>query len=224
MVASMNVGISVLFLLLWIVVGFFALRWLGQRFFKERYRADVFALAVAVAFAAGALGPFGVRRVEAPPAAVPPPVAANVPAPQPPQNVMKVCKLVRKLAGSALGSVDSVGTAKDDKVDQQRNGFLLDRKASLGVTGWVADAPTKTPATAACLIIDGVVRPDAIAVYGNLRPDVATAYNTQAMAATGYLLTLPARVLKSGVHTVSVASVTASGAAALPSSATFRVR
>jgi hypothetical protein len=223
MTALLNMGISMLFLLLWIVVGFFALRWIAQRFFTERYRSDVFALAVVVAFAAGVLGPFEHRGAPAPAAPAVAPVAANVPPAQPPHDVQAACKAVRSLSGTAMGSVDVVGIANDGKVAQQPNGFALARGASLGVVGWVGDAANKTPATGACLMIDGAVRPDAMVVYGNLRPDVATAYNTQAMAPTGYMLTLPAKSLKAGTHAVSVASVTANGAAALSTSVNVRV-
>lgn len=215
-------GVSVLFLLLWIVVGFFALRWLAGRFFKERYRADVFALAVAVAFAAGVLGPFNVHRGEAPAPAAPP-VAVNVPPPQPPHDAKSTCQAVKGVSGTALGSVDVVGIADVGKADQQPNGFALPRNASLGVVGWVADAASKTPSIAACLLIDGDVRSDATAVYGNPRPDVATAYNAPAMTATGYFLSLPAKSLKPGTHSIKVVSVTAGGASALTTSVTFRV-
>ncbi len=130
---------------------------------------------------------------------------------------------MKTLSGTALGSVDQVGTSAGGKVTPQPAGFMLPHNGALGVVGWVADGATKTPATGACLIIDGVVRSDASVTYGNLRPDVATAYNTQAMTATGYLVTLPAKALSAGTHAVSVASITTAGAAALTGAVHVRV-
>lgn len=47
--------LDILFSLVWVVVLFFAIRFAGQRFFHENYRADIAAIAVALAFVVGAL-------------------------------------------------------------------------------------------------------------------------------------------------------------------------
>jgi hypothetical protein len=222
-------GSAMLFLLLIIVVGFFALRWLGQRFFTGQYRADVFALVVVVAFVAGALVPFGHRpgspepapapaAVVAPPVAPAPSVAAAVP---PPHDVRTVCQAVKKLTGAGFGNIDGVGMVKDGRTISQAAGFHLNRSALLGVQGWAADGTAKVPGEGACLVIDGTLRADATSFYGNLRPDVAAASKLPAMTAVGYVITLPATALKPGTHLVRVASVTSAGAALLSVSFKF---
>lgn len=218
----MTLLITIFFGIAWIVVGFIALRWIGQRFFHEPRRAAVFAASVVVAFAVGTAWPFSGLRGGAPTAPAAPPVAPVAVAPG--RDVGQICQSAHLVDAKALGSLDVVGDVIAGKPEQRPDAFVIDRAGTLLVSGWVADVDGKTAATAACLVIDGKIDPHASAIYGVARPDVGAAYKTDALVPTGYSLTLPVRDLPRGVHRVTVAVVPSSGVtAALLSKATFRV-
>jgi hypothetical protein len=205
----------VVFLLLAIVIVFLILRWAGRSYFTGTYRADVFALAVVIAFAIGVFGPFW-RHGESTPSA--PPVAlatASIPPPPPPRDVVAACASLPKPVGKAVGYLDVIGAVNAGKLTIESNGFSLPRGSELEVVGWASDAVAKIPAKAACLTIDGVVRHDATASYGEARPDVATAFGVPVLAGTGYQLGLPAAALKPGTHAIGVVVLSAHGAATL---------
>jgi hypothetical protein len=206
----------VLILLLVIVVVFFILRWVGRNYFTGSYRADVFALAVVIAFAIGVFGPFG-RSGGASQAT--PPVAsaptAAIPPPPPPHDVAAICASVTKPVGKGAGYIDVIGAVNEGKLTIESDGFSLPRRAGLEVVGWASDGSTKIPAEAACLTIDHVVRHDATAIYGQNRPDVAAAFQAPVLAGTGYQVGLPATALKPGMHTIGIVVLTARGAGTL---------
>ena len=164
----------------------------------------------------------------APSAAAPPVAAAPAAAPVVAAiNVSAQCKKVVAVASTTpggLGNLDVIGETVAGVPAARQTGFTLSRTGTLVLEGWAADAAKKKPGLAACMMIDGKIARQAIAKYGISRPDVGTAYHTDAMNGTGFLLTLDAKTLKPGNHAIGVAVVTPSGATALVSKGTVVVQ
>jgi hypothetical protein len=222
---------SLLLIVIGFVVAFFVLRWAGRFYFAEPRRSDVFAIAVVAAYAFGLLWPFLYRHVVAPgPDSVAAGVVAPAAAPAGPPPVVKAVSAKCRASGTvtpstrSLGNLDVIGEIAAGVPVARTTGFTLLRSGTLALEGWAADAGTKTPALAACLMIDGKVQPQAIATYGMSRPDVATAYHSDAMTGTGFLLTLDAKALAPGNHAIAIAVVTSSGVSALASKGTVVVQ
>lgn len=196
------------FALFWAVLGFFALRLLAQRYFHEPRRAAVFSAGVVIAFLAGSALPLagwtGGARGGTEDA-----VRASYAGPH---DVSATCRGAN-LSGTLknLGNVDGIGEIRDGRQVAEPTGFVADRTATLWLTGWAADVPGKVPARAVCLVVDGRLDQRAAAGYGAGRVDVATAYHVDALAATGFMVSIPVSDLSSGAHRVTVAAVLASG-------------
>jgi hypothetical protein len=142
-----------------------------------------------------------------------------------PHDVTLSCQgahLSRAVKG--FGNLDGVGQLQAGKSEPEANGFVADRAGTIALGGWVADLPNKTPALAACLVIDGKLEPRAFALYGIGRPDVAASLHGDGLLPTGFNLTLPVSDLRRGFHRVSVAVVLASGETdSIPSGFSVRV-
>jgi hypothetical protein len=199
--------IFVFFALTWIVATFALVRWAVRRLFQEPHRATFFSAAVVLAFVAGAYSSFAVRG--GPPAPSPQAVQAKYASPHDVTGSCQGARLSHAVKG--LGNLDGFGELRAGKSEPEANGFVADRAGTIEVGGWVADLPNKTPAQAACLVIDGKLDPHASALYGIARPDVAASFHGDALVPTGFSLTLPVSNLRRGLHRVSVAVVLASG-------------
>lgn len=205
--------VNLLFLALWAVIGFFVLRYLGLRYFHESRRADVAALAVALAFAIGAIWPYSSRlggtAATAPqqPAAAPAAQAAAPPATG--HDTSAACATLRGPSEDKLyGAIDDirpvVRTARATMVPD--NG-RLDHAQRYYVEGWAADATAEHPASGVCLLVDGKVAAKTISMYGFARPDVASGYHRDAMTLSGYRIEIPARMFSAGTHHLRVVVV-----------------
>jgi hypothetical protein len=193
-------------------IGFFVLRYLGQRFyFHEPRRADVAALAVVLAFVLGAYWPLSVRfgsdNVAAPPAAAP----APAPAPGRVQNVSSNCKATAlQVQPPGYGHIDSLSTSPGVPTDIPGGASI--RGASFYVArGWVVDAGRSVPAKAACLVVDGHVEPKALSYYGYDRPDVAAGLHTPGLARSGFEILFRRDALTDGKHHIQVAAEAVDG-------------
>jgi len=213
--------VTIFFGLSWIVIAFFALRFVGRRFFHEPRRAAAFAASVVVAFLVGMAWPFSGLRGGSLPAAPTGAPARYLAA----HDVTAPCESAHfSGAVKALGNIDAFGALQDGKPVPAPSGFVAGRGVTLWLNGWAADVPGKVPAQAACIVIDGKLQPGASAQYGNPRPDVATAYKVDALTSTGFTVTIPVSALHRGLHHVTVAVVLPSGETdALPSSWTVSV-
>lgn len=212
--------VKIFFLLCWVVAAFFALRFVGQRFFHEPRRAAVFAASVAVAFLAGMAWPFSSFLSDSSPSP-----AVGQTRYLGAHDVTALCEGAQfSGATKELGNVDGMGEFEDGEAVSKPSGFVIGRRTRLWLRGWAADVPGKVPAQAVCMVIDGKLRPGAYAEYGSGRPDVATAYKADGLTSTGFAVTIPVSELGRGVHRVTVAVVLHSGETeALPSSWTVSV-
>jgi hypothetical protein len=203
-----------------VIAGFFALRWIGRRYLTGRWRADGVAAATMLAFVLGVVSPLSGRHlwnaaVGAPGAAAAPaaPAAAG-------SDVAADCAKVTTVAPAGpavLGNLDVIGDMVSGHPEARTTGFTIDKDGTVMVQGWAADGTTKTAAVVACLLVDGKVASAATGTYGTARPDVATAYSLPAMGATGFMLTFGTSGLARGKHAIGVAGVTTGGATALSS-------
>ncbi len=79
------------------------------------------------------------------------------------------------------------------------DGAQLDSDGAVGVWGWAYNPRTNRPATSVALILNG--RQVAVDIpVGNSRPDVAAHFDNPGLAATGWTLYVPPRLLSTGVN------------------------
>ncbi len=222
----MDSVVTLLFLVLWIAVAFFVLRFFGQRYFHEPRRADVAALGIAVAFALGALWPYSARLGSgAPPAAAQTSAPAATPPAQqvvganvlgtgdPPgtRNVSATCRSTKSPFGrSSDGSIDDV------RADAQQSAIIadggrMDQRLQYIVDGWAADPAAGRPALGVCLMIDGKVDARGRAYFGVARPDLASGFHHDELTPSGYLIAIPPGLLSRGRHRIQVLSRAAGG-------------
>jgi hypothetical protein len=211
--------VTLLFLVLWIVVAFFGLRYLGRRYFHEPRRADVAALGVALAFAFGTLWPYSARvgggasspaaqGTAAPTSAASQVVAAEVLGSRAPvggRDVSASCRSAkRQFARTAEdGSVD------DMRSDEQQstvvtNGARIDGNVQYLIHGWAAEPAAGRPAQGVCLVVDGKINSSGRSYYGLPRPDVGSGYHHDELVPSGYVIAIPAGSLPRGHHRVGV--------------------
>jgi hypothetical protein len=212
----MDLGVSTMFFVLWVVLGFIVLTWLARLVFHERFRAELAAAAVVLAFAAGAIWPFSERRaasteVATAPAAAPPAAVHMVPG----RDVSLGCRTATLRSPKGHGSVDVVGVRANGEVVPVAAGGSVAPADVLVVKGWVANRALSGPAAGVCLVVDGALIRQASSVYGATRPDVGAAFHRDALNDTGFVVSLPASQLTAGVHTISAAAVAADGSASL---------
>jgi hypothetical protein len=222
----MDTLVTLLFLCLWIVVAFFVLRYFGRRYFHEPRRADVAALAVAVAFAAGALWPFSTRiggARGAPPqstAAEPMIVNAVVIGTGNPPGARDTTALCRSAKG-LVGRVAAPGSIDDVRSDEQQSatvaiGGQINSRVQYIVDGWASQRSLNRPASGVCLVVDGKLERHVRTYFGLLRPDLATGFHNDGIIPSGYLVIIPPGTLPAGKHRLQMASETAGGLSILP--------
>jgi len=209
--------VNALFVVLWMVLGFLVLRWLGRFVFHERYRAELAAAALVLAFTVGAIWPFSERirpstESAAAPAAAP---AAPPSQPVPGQDVSRLCRTATLKAAAGHGSVDVLGVRTGDQIVPFAGNGSVKQGDVLAAEGWVADQGLTQPASGVCLVVDGALVRDASSVYGGTRRDVAAAFHRDTLTNTGFAVFLPASKLVPGAHVISVAAVAADGSAYL---------
>jgi hypothetical protein len=175
-----------------LVVVFFAARALGLRLGIESRVAAGIGVVLCIAFVAGSLvHPITIGSIAEP--GTPATTTAL-----PTLGADALARLVARNDYPGLGAVDIIDVAAD-------------RRTAL-VRGWVADPETRGPARGAILIVDGHIRYDATPVYGQSRPDVATALASAPAQFTGFAgAEISLRGLAKGKHFVQCASVTKDG-------------
>lgn len=207
--------IGVLFAILWLFVGFFAVRWLARRYFTQPRRATVFAAGVVAAFAAGALWPLGDHGGQFQPTAASVPAAGSAPVgaapPTTARNVSSVCRKAHLGQAKTRAVVDVVDLIHAGQLTTMPAHFAAEPADTLFIAGWAVDPASPVPAAAVCLVIDGLLQPQATALYGATRADVAAALGSTNLTESGYNLQLPVRTMASGQHHVAIAVVLANG-------------
>ena len=209
----MQATLNILFVCLWFVVGFFGLRFAGDRFFHEKYRSDIAAAAVVLAFAIGALWSFS-NRIGTVPMAVP--VATSTPA------AATVCHSDKKInlrstimrgvkptkGGDYGGSIDVLWSDPSEA----HSAIEFQTGCIIYASGWIANMSTKAPASGVVLVVDSKDIIDATSVYGEERPDVAKGYGAAAMLRVGYRnAAIPTTRFGKGRHTVQVGTLSNDG-------------
>ena len=200
----MRTTLSILFGCIWLVVGFFAVRFAGGRFFHEKYRSDVAAVAVVLAFAVGALWPFS-NRIGTVPIAVPvttaAPAAARVCHSDKKINVRRtIMRGVKPARGGDYGG--SIDVIRSDPSGTQ-NETEFQAGCIIYASGWVANMAAKTPVSGVVFVVDSKDITDATSVYGEERPDVAKGYGAAAMLRVGYWnAVIPTTGLVKGKHII----------------------
>lgn len=209
---------TLLFLVLWIVVAFFVLRFVGRHYFHESQRADVAAFAVAIAFAAGVMWPYSARiggNVPALGTAAATPAPEVVTAPKQPggKDTSAACRSVK---GPFLS--DQYGSIDDLRSDGQHDpsiiipeGGDMTRAAGYYLEGWAADPNMGKPLLGACLVVDGKVFVHDKMYYDLSRPDVSASYHNDQLTLSGYRAEIPPGALSPGKHRIQVLALTAGG-------------
>jgi hypothetical protein len=192
--------VLVLFIVAWAAIAFAIVRALAVIFRLQRNLAVPVAVAVAGAFALGAISPFALPSrsaivAEAPAAAPAAPVADT-------SHAVTCPKPATVVAKAAPGHLDAVAVGS---AAPAAPGASLDVPAGtlFQLGGWIV--LTGGPPVMICAIVDG----RAVAAttrYGYSRPDVAVALGKPADAPSGFLVTMS---VPKGVHTVSVGAVEA---------------
>jgi hypothetical protein len=213
--------VGVVFLVVLIVVAFFVLRSAGLRYFPEQQQADVAALAVAGALAAGLVLPSPVRSGPPPQenraggvAESPAPIAADPAggtARAVGREVTDRCKTVSGAPGGKVqGNMDSLVSDAAGTAVAEDGDFV--RADAYTVRGWAVDPVGRIPVAFVCLVVDGRIERRAQAFYGASRPDVVAALGQSEVETSGYLLRIPRGLLSAGRHRVEAAAAAADGA------------
>ncbi len=204
----MTTLVLALFTIAWALVVFMVIRALLIVTRQDRRLATAAAVAVAGAFAVGALSPFSLWTHGAGASPTTPVAAAAAPAPQAPAPAAVravVCPpQVHIAGGGAMGHVDA--EMAGGKAQPSGTAMQLAHGKLIQLGGWIVAAGA-TPATDFCVISDSHTVP-ANEQYGLDRPDVATALARPDDRATGFdaTFTLPA-----GSHTIAIGVVEADG-------------
>ncbi|MBD5656444.1 MAG: hypothetical protein IAI50_14860 [Candidatus Eremiobacteraeota bacterium] len=206
----MGLSINVLFTLLWCALGVFALRFVFSRF-PGRLRAAAAAVAIVLAFGAGAYWPFSERigqaaEVKLPVAAAPGQAAPSVGM----RDLSAQCRGKQLQRSTGVGSLD-VFRLRNGPGTPLTTGATLSTGDAVSVLGWSADRNSQSPAVGVCLIVDGRVDSAAHVRFGGPRPDVVAAYHRDTLLNSAFEIDLPARGLHAGNHTLRVAAISSDG-------------
>lgn len=180
--------VLVLFICAWAAIAFAIVWALMQLWGFHRRVALAAAVAVAGAFALGAMSPFALPRPASP--SGPATVAIAGPA------VDTSPHAVRCPAGASIGTGRMNGKLDD---------VTLAPGALVQLRGWIVGPGG--PATSLCIIADGKIVRAAI-TYGLARPDVAAALSQPADLASGFEASVR---LEAGIHALTVGAVEAGG-------------
>lgn len=204
--------LSVLFAAVWILVGFVAVRFAGQQFLHEKYRADIVAIAIVLAFAIGALWrPFstGTGSAAAPGPAVPGPVARTVcyRSGEIKRNETVIRHIKLATGGNYGGNLDSLTADPGGPPALE-----FPAGCNIYANGWAANMATKTPASGIVLVVDSRDVVNASSVYRKPRTDVAKAYGADSMLRTGFAdAVIPTTGLAKGRHTIQLGGLSNNG-------------
>lgn len=120
------------------------------------------------------------------------------------QNVQPYIGLVQNIQ-SAIGketlySVDII----NGQLLPKELPVIIDAQAVTNITigGWAVDAQTHGEAGGVFIVVDG--RKDIPAVYGQDRPDVASAYQESRYRYSGFAASIPTSILEKGTHTLTL--------------------
>lgn len=219
----MSVFVACLAFVLWLVIAFFVLRFFFRNYFHEPRRAEIAALAAAVAFAIGTAWPFSVRVAVPPPDtshAVPAPAAtperaASTPlaiAPQPPRDVSALCRSAKdpqaqaKTGANTNGSVDPVASAEHPDAHVADGGQMRGSE-HYRIQGWAIAPDATRLALGVCLVIDGHIDRRSRVLYGFARPDVSAAFQRPEVTGSGFEILVPSDALPHGAHRLEVATI-----------------
>jgi hypothetical protein len=205
-------ALDILFTIIWIVVVFVIVRFLGERYFNspEKYRADVAAAAIVIAFVIGLLWPFANHAVStAPPATqtavVTPPPICHTPRP----HYATVLHGTRRAQGGDYGgSIDSL--LPDPTFPTSQTQFRIG--CTIYANGWVANVGAKTPVPGIGFLIDSKRLINVSPSYGNSRPDVARALGASSVVFSGFSQAeIPTTGLRPGTHTIQIVALSKDG-------------
>lgn len=195
--------LNMLFAALWIIVGFLALRFAGQAVFHEKFRADIAAIAIVLAFAIGAsLRPFPFGSETAPLATtacyIPDEISGErTPSAEP------------ATGGNYSGNIDSLSAGPDEP-----SALSFQDGCNIYANGWAADMSTKTPVSGIVFVIDSKRVINATSMYGAPRPDVVKAFGAAALLRTGFShAVIPTRGIAAGPHTIQLGGLSSDGKA-----------
>lgn len=211
---------DIVFALVWIVVGFFVLRYAAQRFFAQRsladkYQADVLAAGIVVAFIIGALVPFhnapAVQSASNQPAsslaatATPTPgFICHSPSPRP----MTIRGVKKAQGGKYQGHIDSLRP----ELESNRSTAAFPAGCNMYANGWVVDLNLKAPAAGIAFVIDSKTVVNATSAYGQARPDIVAAFGPPEMLHSGFLdAEIPTAGLRKGAHTIQLVALSKDG-------------
>jgi len=207
-------ALDTFFTVIWIVVIFSIMRFLGQRFFNspEKYRADVAATAIVIAFLMGLFWPFSSRATSEQPPATASATATAVPvaichSPEPNQST--IIRGIRPAQGGLYsGAIDAL--LPDPNFPTTSTQFQTG--CDIYANGWVADMESKAPVAGIGFVIDSKRVVNASASYGMRRPDVAHALNAPGLIRCGYWhAEIPTAGLRPGPHTIQVVALSKDG-------------
>jgi hypothetical protein len=200
-------------------------RFLFIRYTGNAVAANAAALAILAAFVIGSLAhpfrfPAAATSVAIAPTDAPPAQADATSAPDsavPTQDATKLQDVTSRCrAAGAAKKYDGVGAIDVFQADGQpairaTDGVQLDRSHRYDLDGWAAARDSKSPARAACLVVDGHPLAKVADLYGVMRADVANALGSPALGQSGFRIEIPQAALAPGAHTLRVAVLEADG-------------
>lgn len=202
----MSTLVLVLFIVAWAAVAFAIVRALSIAWGFHRRFAAATAVAVAGAFALGAISPFALPG-HVPSAPTAPSVAAAAPAGPPPADTAVAVTCPAGAIVSAkmtAGHLDSIALGSAAATAPPPT-LAVPPNTALVLNGWIV--LDTGPPTKVCAIVDGRTAPATIR-YGTTRPDVAAALGKPGDAASGFTVTLK---VARGAHVVNVGAVEPDG-------------
>lgn len=194
--------------LVWIVVGFFAIRLAAQRFFHEKQRADIAAIAIVGAFVVGALWrPFPSDNANAGAAASAASVVGAVCYRPSAINAQQQVPLRRDTDANYSGALDALAVEPEGPMTSN-----FRAACNIFGNGWVANLRAKTPANGVVFVLDSHRVIDVTPTYRKPRPDVAKAFRSPGMLKTGFSgAVIPTTGLAAGPHTVQLGALSRDG-------------
>lgn len=228
----MSMLVTALFLILWLAIGFFALRLVAKYYFHEPRRADAAAAAVVLAFAIGAIWPFSARFTGSEEPNTSPPDTAVITAPATAGGsaiamhvtVPAACRSKsRSFVSSGAGSLDALAMGASGP-EVIANGGEISRQGHYSVVGWAVDHTLGGPAKGVCLVVDGELDPHAASSYGGARPDVVAAYHNDRLLRSSFNIPIQPGLLSPGNHVIQVVAISADGSLAIIGGRSVSVR
>ena len=208
-----SVGIG--FVVLWMAIAFFILRFIAIRIFAETGRAEIAALGIVVAFTAGAVWPYSERfhlpgtSKENAGADVAPPAQSVAASPGAMRDISARCKDAASFGNNGAGSLDVVHRVDDPA--PLADGGALPAHAGFVLQGWAVSSKRDAVASAVCLVVDGRVEPKAAVTYGGRRADVANTYHIPALEPSAFQIVVRGDAVTAGHHRIAVAAESQGG-------------